>query len=245
MKLIGATEGVVKVLNGSIVKVRNRLLICIVAAGCLAAGGKPQPLSFTGLYESAAAAAALPGGGTLAAADLAVNPEDRLSQMSSEIASRKATIDGVIVVVNKQNTWAMDLTVEELSRIWNKDSKVKSWNEVRPEWPAEEIVLFGPDASARTFKFFTLTVNGAAKRSRGDYTVSHDDSALVRRVAGNKYALGYLSYSAYKQNDSMLNFVAIKKDTASPRVAPSLQSIRSGAYVLGYPSKSAIHESAR
>src|SRR6187397_173292 len=36
--------------------------------------------------------------------------------------------DGISIVVNKDNTWAKCLTVDQLNKIWAPDSKVNNWN---------------------------------------------------------------------------------------------------------------------
>ena len=53
-------------------------------------------------------------------------------------------IDGLSVMVNPKNDWVDHLTVEELKRIWEPQSDVKRWSDVRPEWPDKRISLVGP-----------------------------------------------------------------------------------------------------
>jgi len=38
--------------------------------------------------------------------------------------------DGITVAVNPQNTWAKDITTDELKKIWEPDSTVKMWSDV-------------------------------------------------------------------------------------------------------------------
>ena len=68
---------------------------------------------------------------------------------------------------------------------------------MRPEWPAQPLMLFGPGADSGTFDYFTEAVNGKAKASRGDFTASEDDNVLVQGVENNKNALGYFGYAYY------------------------------------------------
>ncbi len=49
-------------------------------------------------------------------------------------------------MVNRENTWAKHLTVAEIKAIWAQDSKIATWPDVRPEFPAQPIQLFSPGA---------------------------------------------------------------------------------------------------
>lgn len=141
--------------------------------------------------------------------------------------------DALTVVVHPTNDWVDHMTVEELKKIWEPDAqgKITRWNQVRPEWPDEELALFGPGADSGTFDYFTEAVCGKAKSSRGDFTASEDDNVLVQGVAGNKYALGYFGYAYYPPNDDKLKAVAIdwEKDEEGP-VLPSEETVLKGTY---------------
>nr|WP_141333871.1 PstS family phosphate ABC transporter substrate-binding protein [Paenibacillus sp. tmac-D7] len=170
------------------------------------------------------------------------------TKQSTEAFEMPVALDGITVVVNKKNTFAKDMTAEELKKIWNKDSKLKKWNEVRPEWPDKEIKLYGPGTASGTFEFFTEAINGKAKESRADYTASEDDNVLVKGVAGDEFALGYFGFSYYKENEDKLNAVAIKKDANAPAVAPTHETIEKmtyaplSRYIFVYPTKKAIDQ---
>ena len=110
--------------------------------------------------------------------------------------------DGLAVVVNPKNTWASSITVAELKKLWDQaaQGKVLRWNQVRADWPNQEIHLFGAGVDSGTFDYFTEVINGKAKLSRGDYTSSEDDNILVQGVAGDQYALGYMGLAYYEEN---------------------------------------------
>ncbi len=132
--------------------------------------------------------------------------------------------DGITVVINPANDWAKNITVEELQMIWKPNSPVDTWSDVRPEWPDEEIKLYGPGADSGTFDYFTGVVVGNKSESRADYTASEDDNVLVQGVAGSKYALGYFGYAYYEENQNKLKAVEING------VKPSPETIESGEY---------------
>jgi len=141
--------------------------------------------------------------------------------------------DAITVVVNPANDWVDHLTVDELKQMWEPaaQGKITRWNQIRPEWPDEELALFGPGADSGTFDYFTEAVVGKAKSSRGDFTASEDDNVLVQGVAGNKYSLGYFGYAYYPANRDKLKAIAIdwEQDDAGP-VLPSEETVLAGTY---------------
>lgn len=145
-----------------------------------------------------------------------------------EYVEVKVGVDGLSVLVNPQNDFVDYLTVEELNKIWNKDSKVKTWKDVRPEWPDEEIKLYGPGSDSGTFDYFTEEINGESGNIRPDYTASEDDNVLVTGIAGDKYALGFFGYAYYAKNTDKLKAVPI--DAGNGPVAPEPATIESGEY---------------
>lgn len=171
-----------------------------------------------------------------------------LKAKSQETVEMAIAFDGITVVVNKKNTFAKDMTVAELKKIWEKDSKIKKWSEVRAGWPDKEIKLYGPGTASGTFEYFTEAINGKAKESRSDFTPSEDDNVLVKGVAGDEFAMAYFGFSYFKENEAKLTAVNIKKDDAAPAVMPSYETIQNGTYaplsrpIFIYPLKSAIEK---
>ncbi|RYG45131.1 phosphate ABC transporter substrate-binding protein PstS family protein, partial [bacterium] len=82
--------------------------------------------------------------------------------------------DGLSVVLNPKNTWAEEMTVDDLKKIWSPDSKVKSWSDVKPGWPNKPIKLYGAGTESGTFDYFTKAIVGKEKSSRADYQASED-----------------------------------------------------------------------
>lgn len=142
--------------------------------------------------------------------------------------------DALTVVINKENTWATKMTVEELKTMWAPEAerKITKWNQIRPEWPDEEFQLFGPGTSSGTFDYFTEAIVGKTRASRTDYTPSENDNVLVQGVAGNKNALGYFGYSYYVNNKNKVQAVAIEweKKKENGAVLPSEETVLNGTY---------------
>ncbi len=132
--------------------------------------------------------------------------------------------DALTVVVNPANNWATDMTPAELKKIWEPNSTVNNWREVRSSFPNQPLKLFGPGADSGTFDYFTEAINGKSKASRKDYTASEDDNVLVQGVSRDKGALGYFGLAYYEANKNRLKSVKING------VAPSAANVISGAY---------------
>ena len=155
---------------------------------------------------------------------------DSVKEAGIEYIELPICFDALTVVVHPSNDWATTMTIADLKKIWEQDAqaKITHWNQVRPEWPNEKLVLFGAGTDSGTFDYFTEAINGKAKSSRGDFTGSEDDNVLVQGVAGNKYALGYLPYSYYEANKDKLKAVGI--DAGKGPVLPSGENVLNATY---------------
>ena len=137
-------------------------------------------------------------------------------------------IDGLAVVVSRDNTWVDYLTIEELKKIWEPESKVTKWNEIRSEWPNKKINLYGPGTDSGTFDYFTKVINGEEGATRADFTASEDDNVLVQGIQGDSNGLAYFGYAYYASNSDKLKIIAI--DAGKGPVTPTSSTISSGEY---------------
>jgi phosphate transport system substrate-binding protein len=154
--------------------------------------------------------------------------------------------DGIVIVINPENTWAESLTVEQLKTIWNEGSKIDNWNQVDPSFPDVPLELFGPGTDSGTFDYFTDAINGEEGVSRTDYQATEDDNVAVQGVAGSKGGMAYFGLSYYEQNTDKLKVVAV--DDGNGPVTPSRETVQSGEYtplsrpLFIYPSTSALQQ---
>lgn len=142
----------------------------------------------------------------------------------------KVAFDGLAVIVNKENTWLETITVEELKKLWEPaaQGKITKWNQIRAEWPNEEIHLYGPGVASGTYDYFTEVIVGESGSSRGDYTASEDDNVLVQGIMGDKNAIGFFGYAYFVENSENLKLIGV--DNGKGAVLPSEESIRTGTY---------------
>lgn len=139
--------------------------------------------------------------------------------------------DAITVAVHPSNKLE-SITTAELKKMWEAAAQgtITRWNQVNPDWPDEELALFGAGSASGTFEYFTGAV-GKSKDSRGDYTANEDDNILVQGIAGNKNSLGYIPYSYYEQNKAKLKALKVDwdKDELGP-VEPTLDNVEQGKY---------------
>lgn len=160
-----------------------------------------------------------------------IKEEEKQKATTNKIEALEIPVayDGISIVVNKANTWVDKLTVDELKKIWEPNSKVKTWKDVRSNWPAEPIKLYGPGTDSGTFEYFTEEIVGEAKKSRADYNQSEDDNVLVTGIEGDKNSLGYFGYSYYEENASKLKLVPVDSGDGKA-VLPTVDTIKDGSY---------------
>ena len=153
---------------------------------------------------------------------------DACAEAGIEFTELPLAWDGLSVIASPANDFAQCLTLDELRRIWEPGSKVSTWRDVRSEWPAEAIKLYGPGTDSGTFDYFTETVMGESGASRPDYQASEDDNILVQGVSGDRYSLGYFGYAYFTENQSRLKLLEV--DGGNGCVAPSDETIADGTY---------------
>ena len=139
--------------------------------------------------------------------------------------------DGIAVVVNPENDWVENITVEELKMMWEPEAQgnVMTWNQIRPEWPEEEIHLFGPGIASGTYDYFTEAIVGESGASRGDFTASEDDNVLVQGVSTDTYAIGFFGLAYFEENADRLKLIGVQDGDSEP-VKPSLETVKDGSY---------------
>ncbi len=148
-------------------------------------------------------------------------------------------LDALSVVVNNQNTFAQELTIDELGKIFT--GEVTKWSDINPDWPAENIQLFTPGTDSGTFDFFVETVVQKPRKlatldeakalvlAATNLQTSEDDNVLVQGVEGSPYAIGYFGYAYYQHNEDRLKAVSVNG------IAPSLATAEDASYPLSRP----------
>lgn len=141
-----------------------------------------------------------------------------------EFLEIQIAIDGITVVVNKNNNWIDNITSEELKKLWEKDSKIIKWSDLNSNYPNIDINLYAPDQDSGTYEYFLEEIIGKGNKMRIDYSPASDDNQLVQGVEGDKGALGYFGYAYYLAQKDKLKELKIND------VYPIEDNIRKGKY---------------
>lgn len=143
-----------------------------------------------------------------------------------DVMEIKLAYDGLTMVINKNNDWAVEMTEEEivnmyLSETYNSDDEVL-WSDIRSEWPTEKVNFYGPNENHGTFEFFyevILDKQDIVKTAN----LQQEYSTLVDLVANDKYAIAFFGYGYYASNTDKLQAVNI--DFGEGPVGPALETI--------------------
>lgn len=147
----------------------------------------------------------------------------KLKEKNIDYTEMKIAYDGLSIVVNKENTWLKDATVEELKEIWIEDGTEKKWSDINKAWPNEKIVYYSPGTESGTYDYFVNDIL-AGKDLVKHATLSEDDNVLVKGVESDENAIGYFGFAYYIANKEKLQVVKIDG------VEPTHATIKSGEY---------------
>ena len=165
-----------------------------------------------------------------ASREITAEEAEACKQAGVDFEEFEIAFDGLAVLVNPGNDWCDVITVDQLKTIWRPESEnvVTSWRDVNPDWPDEELKLYGPGTDSGTYDYFTEVINGKTKSCRQDYSASENDNALVTGVAGDKGSLGYFGLGYYEENKDKLKLLAV--DAGERPVEPTAKTVRDGTY---------------
>ena len=151
-----------------------------------------------------------------------------LEEAGIEFTEFTLAYDGLSVVVNPENDWVDQLTIDELKKMWLEDGGVKTWADVREGWPEEPIEFYSPGTDSGTFDYWNEVIL-EEEPIRKDATLSEDDNVLVQGVEGSKNAIGYFGYAYYVENQDKLKVVPIV-NSKGEAVEPNSDTIQDGSY---------------
>ncbi|NJM71319.1 MAG: PstS family phosphate ABC transporter substrate-binding protein [Scytonema sp. RU_4_4] len=157
--------------------------------------------------------------------------EVELCQINNiEYIELPVAFDSLSVVVNAKNDFVQCLKVSELKKMWEPtaEGKVTNWNQISSNFPNRPLKLFGPGKDSGTYDYFTLAIVGEEGKSRGDYTKSENDNALVQGVSQEQNSLGFFGYAYYAANRDKLKLVAINNGYGCTQ--PSAQTVANSSY---------------
>ncbi|MEM9770526.1 MAG: PstS family phosphate ABC transporter substrate-binding protein [Cyanobacteria bacterium P01_D01_bin.73] len=152
----------------------------------------------------------------------------------NEVIELPIAYDAVTFAINKENTWATEMTTAELTRLWEAKAEgtVTKWSDIRPEWPAEKISFFTTGTDSGTYEYVKAALLDD-KEGRTDVTSSEDDNVLVLGISRDKYAIGFFGFAYYRENQDTLTAIAIDdgdNTNGKGAIAPSPDSVNDFTY---------------
>ncbi|MEH7236833.1 PstS family phosphate ABC transporter substrate-binding protein [Bacillus sp. JJ1562] len=152
----------------------------------------------------------------------------KAEELGIKVKELKVALDGITIVVNKENDWATELTQQEVVDIFLASAGKKNWSDVREGFPNEPIKRYGPNENHGTYEFFWETIMKEQDLVEG-INLQQDYATLVDLVTKDRNAIAFFGYGYYASNTDKLN--AIKIDFGNGPVEPSLDTIKEdGAY---------------
>jgi len=157
--------------------------------------------------------------------------------------------DALTLVVSTGNTFATELTVEEIATAFSLPAG-STWADVNPDFPAHPLQAFSPGADSGTFDFFFETIWPEVDEAdgtppileSGSEIVGEDDNLTVRGVSQDgctegdittTCAIGYFGFAFFQQNADVLTAVAV--DAGDGPVPPSEDAVNANTYPISRP----------
>ena len=133
--------------------------------------------------------------------------------------------DGLSIYVGESNPLT-EMSLSQLKDIFT--GKLTNWKELGG--PDAKIIVYSRENSSGTYVFFKDTVLGGHDFSPRAQTMP-GTASVVNAVAKEKFGIGY-GGAAYAKGIKILK---VKKDDASPAIAPDLKTVTDGSYPLARP----------
>jgi phosphate transport system substrate-binding protein len=145
--------------------------------------------------------------------------------------------DALAVTVSPSNTFASDLTFDELALLF---STADTWQDVRADFPPNPIARFIPGTDSGTFDYFVEEIfdEDQGPILGSDPQLSEDDNVLVQGISGDgcdpgdastTCAVGFFGFAYYSENADALRVLSIEG------VEPSAATVNADQYPLARP----------
>ena len=146
-----------------------------------------------------------------------------------QITEIPVALDAVTLIVSAKNTWLKDLTMAELTKIFEPASagKIVSWKQIRPSFPDMPLKTAGVGIKHATFGFFSESI-GLKGFMRSDYKDFKDHNETAKYIAGDVAALGFLPIGEAKAMEGQVKAVGI--DFGAGTVTPGPEEVSAGKY---------------
>ncbi|KEK26204.1 PstS family phosphate ABC transporter substrate-binding protein [Bacillus gaemokensis] len=166
--------------------------------------------------------------------------EKFMKENSIQFTPFEIAYDGLTIIVNPQNTWVNNMTIEELRLLWSEDGRTKRWSHIHSGWPHDKVQFYAPGVDSGTHDYFQSVVlqkNRLAKT----VSLSEDDQVIMQGVMNDKNAIAFVGYAYYMANRDKVKAIKVNG------VLPTKETIQSGEYkplsraLFAYVNHHSIH----
>jgi len=144
------------------------------------------------------------------------------AKRSAPAVEIKVALDALAVYVNDKSA-LQEISIPALRKIYLGETT--SWKDVGG--PAHNIILYGRENNSGTYGYFKEHVLENKDFAPATQTLA-GTSAVANAVKGDVFGIGYGGI-AYLEG---IRALKVKKDEASPAIAPSLETAQSGTYPI-------------
>jgi len=148
---------------------------------------------------------------------------DLKAKRNADAVETRVALDAIAVYVSQSNP-IEELSLAALARIYKGEARM--WKEVGGT-STKPIVVYGRENNSGTYAFFKEHVLANKDFASSVQTLA-GTAAVVAAVKGDENGIGYGGI-AYSEG---VKLVKLKKDDASPAIAPSLEAAQNGSYPL-------------
>lgn len=145
-----------------------------------------------------------------------------VEDLAIDVKELKVALDGLTFVINKENTWAQEMSADDIKKIFLQSSSVEKWSDLNDEWPDEPINKYGPNENHGTYEFFFENVL-EKENLKDNVDLQQEYSTLVNLIAEDKNGIAFFGYGYYASNVNQLQ--AVQVDFGEGAVEPSLETI--------------------
>ncbi|GIO26624.1 PstS family phosphate ABC transporter substrate-binding protein [Ornithinibacillus bavariensis] len=153
----------------------------------------------------------------------------KADELGIEVKELKVALDGLTIVVNQDNDWAKELTVDQVKGIFL--GEYTNWSDINADWPKEKIQTYGPNENHGTYEFFYENIL-EEQDLVSDINLQQEYSTLVTLVSEDKNAIGFFGFGYYDSNKDKVKAVGI--DFGAGAVQPSLDTIAEDGDYAGF-----------
>lgn len=149
--------------------------------------------------------------------------ENEMKKNSIQFTPFEVAYDGLTIVVNRQNHWIDDMSIDELRLLWSEDGREKRWSQIHSSWPREQVKFYAPGVDSGTYDYFQ---NVILQKSRvvKKVSLSEDDQVIMQGVMNDKNAIAFVGYAYYMANRDKVKAIKVNG------VFPTKETIQSGKY---------------